>query len=142
MSAMPAVERMTAEGFLALPEQELRRAELQPDLVSYRAARSPRRDDRPQYPVADLAVQLRSPSTWRYDIAAKKAGYERRGPPERWLVDIAADEVLVFRRSAPEAAQLDVALELTREDTLTSPPLPGLRSRSTPSSGSSRHVAP
>jgi hypothetical protein len=32
-----------------------------------------------------------------------------------------------FRRSAPDAPQFDVALELTRDDTLTSPLLPGLR---------------
>ena len=42
----------------------------------------------------DIAVEVRSPSTWRYDIGAKKSGYERRGLPELWLVDTRADEVL------------------------------------------------
>ncbi len=177
MTAMPVVERMTAEEFLALPEDELRWAELvggelvvdvpilrhqlicseilfelmawaraasdrglpsielavrmgeldvyQPDLVWYRADRAPKHDDRPPYPVPDVAVEVRSPSTWRYDIGRKKAGYEARGLPELWLVDTAADEVLVFRRTTSEAPQFDVALQLTRFDALTSPLLPG-----------------
>lgn len=50
---------------------------------------------------------------------------ERGGLPERWLVDTAADVVLVFRRSSPKAATFDIALELTIEDELTSPLLPG-----------------
>ncbi len=96
-----------------------------PDVLWYRADRVPPRDaDRP-YPVPDLAVEIRSPSTWRYDIGAKKSGYERAGLPELWLVDTAADEVLVFRRSAPDAPLFDVALELTRDEQLTSPRLPG-----------------
>ncbi|CAN5254001.1 Uma2 family endonuclease [soil metagenome] len=96
-----------------------------PDILWYRADRLPgRRDPRP-YPVPDLAVEVRSPSTWRYDIGAKKAGYERGGLLELWLVDNAADVVLVFRRSRPDAPEFDVALELTRDDTLTSPLLPG-----------------
>ena len=97
----------------------------QPDLVWYRSNRRPKRDDPPPYEVPDLAVEIRSPSTWRYDIGAKKSGYERRGLPELWLVDTAADEVLVFRRSKADAPQFDVALELTRDDALTSPQLPG-----------------
>ena len=177
MTAMPVVERMTAEQFLALPLDELRWAELlggelvvdlpvlrhqlicseilfelmawgraaagrglasielavrigerdvyQADLVWYGADRAPSAADRPPYAVPDLAVEVRSPSTRRYDIGAKKSGYERRGLPELWLVDAAADEVLAFRRSTPDAPQFDVALELTRDDTLTSPLLPG-----------------
>ncbi len=177
MTAMPVAEPMTAEEYLALPQQGLRWTELvggelvvdvpilrhqlicseilfelmawaraapdrglasielavrigerdvyQPDLVWYRADRAPRRDDRPPYAVPDLAVEVRSPSTWRYDIGAKKSGYERRGLPELWLVDTAADEVLVFRRSKPGAPSFDVALELTPDETLSSPLLPG-----------------
>ncbi len=177
MTAMPVAEPMTAEEYLALPEQDLRWSELvggelvvdvptlrhqlicseilfelmawaraapdrglasielavrigerdvyQPDLVWYRADHAPRRDDRPPYAVPDLAVEVRLPSTWRYDIGAKKSGYERRGLPELWLVDTAADEVLVFRRSKPDAPSFDVALELTDDATLSSPLLPG-----------------
>lgn len=96
-----------------------------PDILWYRSGRAPAREAPRPYPVPDLAVEVRSPSTWRYDIGRKKAGYEARGLPELWLVDTAADEVLVFRRSQPDAVQFDVALELTREDALTSPLLPG-----------------
>jgi Uma2 family endonuclease len=97
----------------------------QPDIVFYRADRVPARGTRPPYVVPDLAVEVRSPSTWRYDIGAKKSGYEHAGLAELWLVDTAADEVLVFRRSKPDAPGFDVALELTRDDALTSPLLPG-----------------
>jgi len=96
-----------------------------PDLLWYAEGRMPERSAPPPYSVPDLAVEVRSPSTWRYDIGAKKSGYERSGVPELWLVDTAADVVLVFRRSAPRAASFDVALELTRADALSSPLLPG-----------------
>jgi Uma2 family endonuclease len=72
-----------------------------------------------------LAVEVRSPSTWRYDVGTKKSTYERLGLAELWLVDTAADEVLVFRRSSPQAPDFDVALELTAGDELTTPLLPG-----------------
>jgi Uma2 family endonuclease len=72
-----------------------------------------------------LAVEVRSPSTWRYDIGAKKAGYERAGLPELWLVDDAARTVLVFRRSTPDAPTFDIALDLDAQATLESPLLPG-----------------
>jgi Uma2 family endonuclease len=97
----------------------------EPDVVWYRADRAPARADRPPYAVPDLAIEVRSPSTWRYDIGRKKSGYERRGLPELWLVDTAADEVFVYRRSTPTSPQFDVALELTRDDALVSPLLPG-----------------
>jgi Uma2 family endonuclease len=174
---MAVVERMTAEEFLARPDQELRWTELvggevvvdvpilrhqlicsellfelmawarcgpdrglasielavrigerdvyQPDLVWYRASRAPDSDARPPYPVPNLAVEVRSPTTWRFDIGAKKSGYERAGLPELWLVDSAADVVLVFRRSESDAPTFDVALEFARGDALTSPQLPG-----------------
>jgi Uma2 family endonuclease len=73
--------------------------------------------------VPDLCVEVRSPSTWRYDIGRKKSVYEAGGLPELWLVDY--DAVLVFRRSEPAESTFDVALELAREDRLTSPQLPG-----------------
>jgi Uma2 family endonuclease len=96
-----------------------------PDVLWYRAGRAPGRHDPPPYPLPDLAVEVRSPSTWRYDVGAKKSAYERHGLPELWLVDTAADEVLVFRRSTPGARTFDVAEELGRGDTLASPLLPG-----------------
>jgi Uma2 family endonuclease len=96
-----------------------------PDLLWYADGRSPVPGDERPYPVPDLAVEVRSPSTWRYDIGAKKAAYERNGLPELWLVDPTTDDVFVFRRSSVKAASFDVALELGRDDTLTSPQLPG-----------------
>lgn len=176
MEAMTVAQRMTAQEYLALPEQrwtELVEGELvvshprlihqqlmleivmhlrrwteagpdrgeaclpldvqlddhnvyAPDVLWYRAGRAPHRHDPAPYPVPDLAVEVRSPSTWRYDVGAKKNLYERRhGLPELWLVDTAADGVLVFRRSAPGATTFDVAEELARGETLTSPLLPG-----------------
>lgn len=96
-----------------------------PDVVWYRDGRVPGRDDPPPYPVPDLAVEVRSPSTWRYDIGSKKANYERYGVAELWLVDTAAAVVLVFRCSQPKAPLFDVSLELGVGDTLASPLLPG-----------------
>ena len=66
-----------------------------PDVHWYREDRVPPRDSGRPYPVPDLAV------------------------------DTAADEVLVFRRSRAGAPAFDVALELTRDDALTSPLLLG-----------------
>ncbi len=73
----------------------------------------------------DLAVEVRSPSTWRFDVGTKKRVYEERGLAELWLVDTEADVVLVFRRSAPDVAVFDVELELAEGDELTTPLLPG-----------------
>lgn len=73
----------------------------------------------------DLCVEIRSPSTWRYDVGAKKSVYERAGLPELWLVDDVAETVLIFRRSSPRADRFDVALELGKGEVLTSPQLEG-----------------
>lgn len=72
-----------------------------------------------------LAVEVRSPSTWRYDLGVKKRIYEQLGLAELWLVDIAADVVLVYRRSSREAVDFDVELELPAGEQLTTPLLPG-----------------
>ncbi len=96
-----------------------------PDLAWYAEGRAPARLDPRPYPMPDLAVEVRSPSTWRYDVGAKRAGYERRGLGELWLVDTDAETVLVFRRSQPRARSFDVSLELDREQVLASPLLGG-----------------
>lgn len=96
-----------------------------PDLLWYRDGRVPRLTDLSPYPIPDLAVEIRSPSTWRYDIGVKKAMYERHDVAELWLVDNAAKVVLDFRRSTPEAPAFDVSEELAADATLTSPLLPG-----------------
>ncbi|MDQ3724106.1 MAG: Uma2 family endonuclease [Actinomycetota bacterium] len=96
-----------------------------PDLLWYRAERVPAIAAKAPYPVPDLAIEIRSPSTWRYDIGTKKSIYERERLPELWLVDGDAGVLLVFRRSTPATASFDVALECDRSATLTSPLLPG-----------------
>ncbi len=96
-----------------------------PDMLWYAEDHKLGHEARRPFAVPDLAVEVRSPSTWRYDIGAKKSAYERNGLPELWLVDTRADAVLVFRRSRPDAPTFDVALELDRGQQLTSPLLQG-----------------
>jgi Uma2 family endonuclease len=96
-----------------------------PDVLWFSAEREPAKLDAYPEHVPDLCVEVRSASTWRYDIGAKKAAYERSGLAELWLVDDQSETVLVYRRSRPEAPTFDVALELARDATLTSPQLPG-----------------
>ena len=67
--------------------------------------------------VPDLVVEVRSPSTWRYDIDRKKELYRQHGVKELWLVDPFSRSVIVYRG--------DDAQELGADDTLTSPLLPG-----------------
>jgi Uma2 family endonuclease len=69
----------------------------------------------------DVVVEVRSPSTWRYDTTVKFRKYESLGVREVWLVDTASNTVLVYRRSMPEVGTFDVALELGSGDVLTSP---------------------
>lgn len=66
----------------------------------------------------DLVAEVRSPSTWRYDMGVKKAAYFRTGVTELWLLDTETDTVLVFRR--------DESFEVVAGGTLTTPLLPGL----------------
>ncbi len=117
----------SGRGKVALPldVQLDERNVFKPDVAWYAEGRAPSRLDPRPYPMPDLAVEVRSPSTWRYDVGAKKAGYERHGLSELWLVDTAAEAVLVFRRSQPRAPTFDTALELVREEELRSPLLPG-----------------
>jgi Uma2 family endonuclease len=96
-----------------------------PDLLWYSAMRTPPIHAPRPYPLPDLAIEIRSPSTWRYDIGAKKSGYERRGLSELWLVDGEAGVLLVFRRRTPETPRFDIALELDIRATLASPLLDG-----------------
>ena len=98
-----------------------------PDLLWYAEGRAPTSQAQRPYAMPDLAIEVRSKSTWRHDLGAKRAGYERAGLPELWLVDTKNSLILVFRRSSPDAAQFDVAFELSRGEALTSPQLPGFK---------------
>ena len=96
-----------------------------PDALWFRQERLPTRLDAYPEHVPDLAVEVRSQSTWRYDVGAKKAVFEAGGLPELWLVDDRSESVLVYRRATPGAPSFDVALELGRGERLTSPLMPG-----------------
>jgi Uma2 family endonuclease len=96
-----------------------------PDVWWVAEQRRPARDALRLEGPPDLAVEVRSPSTWRHDVGTKKAVYERAGLPELWLVDTEAETVLVYRRSSTDATSFDVALELGAGEALTSPLLPG-----------------
>jgi Uma2 family endonuclease len=96
-----------------------------PDVMWYAEGRAPRRDGGRPSAIPDIAVEVRSPSTWRRDLEVKKPVFERQGLPELWLVDTVSETVLVFRRSRPDAAAFDIALTIARGDSLTSPLLPG-----------------
>ena len=74
--------------------------------------------------VPDLAVEVRSPATWVYDVGPKRALYERHGLRELWLADTASRTMLVYCRSNLESG-FDVQLELAADAALSSPLLPG-----------------
>ncbi len=95
-----------------------------PDVWWVAEDRRPGRGARTFVGPPDLAVEVRSESTWRYDVGSKSKIYERSGLKELWLIDTAADSVLVFRRSVPSFGEFDVALELRGADFLTSAQLP------------------
>ena len=96
-----------------------------PDVLWFREDRIPK--DLNAYPehVPDLCVEIRSPSTWRFDVGAKKRVYEEGSLAELWLIDDVSDTVLAYRRSEPGAPTFDVALEFVCGDLLESPMLPG-----------------
>jgi Uma2 family endonuclease len=75
----------------------------------------------------DLAVEVRSPGTWRYDIGAKRDLYLEAGVQELWLVDTDARAVIGYRRRRGAAIlpSFDEGFEATAGDQLTSPLLPG-----------------
>jgi Uma2 family endonuclease len=96
-----------------------------PDVLWYSDRRKPPLDaDRPD-PTPDLVVEVRSPSTWRYDVGAKWFAYERAGLSELWLVDTVARTIIVCRRSDPSVGTFDVLLDIAEGERLTSPQLPG-----------------
>jgi len=96
-----------------------------PDLAWLREERVPDPVRGPLEGLPDLAVEIRSPSTWRRVLGAKKPRYEAAGLPELWLVDPQQRSVVICRRLSPGEARFDVELELSGSDELASPLLPG-----------------
>jgi Uma2 family endonuclease len=83
--------------------------------------------DSPRAPrVPEIAVEVRSPSTWGYDIGPKRELYERHGVRELWLADTASRTLLVYSRTQGGAG-FDRVTELGAGDSLTSPLLPGFK---------------
>lgn len=72
----------------------------------------------------DLVVEMRSPSTWRYDTGVKRRRYSETGVKELWLVDTVAESVLVVRRSEPDTG-LDRETRVRPGEPLVSPLLAG-----------------
>ncbi len=72
----------------------------------------------------DLAVEVRSPATWVYDVGTKRELYERHGLRELWLADTASRTLLIYRRVGAQGG-FDVQTELEATEPLTSPLLPG-----------------
>jgi Uma2 family endonuclease len=73
-----------------------------------------------------VCVEIRSPTTWRYDVGRKKSVYEAKGVPELWLVDGFTSVLLVFRRSSPSVDYFDTGIGARRHGhALSSPLLPG-----------------
>ena len=81
--------------------------------------------DAPRAPrMPDLAVEVRSPATWVYDVGPKRDLYERHGLRELWLADTASRTLLIYRRSQQQSG-FDIQAEVTAEQSLSSPLLPG-----------------
>jgi Uma2 family endonuclease len=77
--------------------------------------------DAPRAPrMPDLAVEVRSPATWVYDVGPKRELYERHGLRELWLADTASRTLLFYRRSGADRG-FDIQAELEAQEQLTSP---------------------
>jgi Uma2 family endonuclease len=96
---------------------------LQPDLLFISNERAAILKDKNVQGAPDLVVEILSESTRKLDERIKLARYELLGVSEYWIVDPLADRVYVFR---PEGESFRKAAELSGEDVLTTPLLPGL----------------
>ena len=74
----------------------------------------------------NLVVEIGSPSTRKRDETIKRKLYERFGVEEYWVIDPDIERIAAYRR-AGESYQRVLDLALERNDTLSTPLLPGLR---------------
>jgi Uma2 family endonuclease len=72
-----------------------------------------------------LVVEILSPGTRRRDMTKKRRLYERSGVREYWIVDPDNQRVTVCRSTPASPLETVEELSAVREDTLTSPMLPG-----------------
>jgi len=121
------IEQGVGRGYVGLPADIPinDRNVFAPDLWWVGEDRRPTLDQLDLGGLPDLVVEIRSPSTWRRDLAVKLPSYEAAGVAEAWYVDTEASTLLVFRRSSPGAAAFDVRLEVRDDGQVTSPLLPG-----------------
>ena len=95
-----------------------------PDLLWYADGHSPDRDAERPYPMPDLAVEARSPSTWRYDIGAKKTVYGARACPSCGS-STATPACCSFSAAPRRRPPPSTSRWSSRAATLSSPLLPG-----------------
>ena len=74
----------------------------------------------------NLVVEIGSPSTRQRDETIKRKLYERFGVEEYWVIDPEIETIAVYRRTG-ESYQRVLELAVERDDTLTTPLLPGLQ---------------
>jgi Uma2 family endonuclease len=72
----------------------------------------------------NIAIEVRSPSTWHYDTGAKLRHYEAAGVDEVWLVDTVSRSIIVQRRLDSGDSSFNDSFEIG-QGCLTSPLLPG-----------------
>lgn len=94
---------------------------LEPDVLFIRPNNINRVEERFVRGIADIVVEVSSPSTRRLELVRKRDVYQRFGVPEYWFVDLDADRVETYRL---ERGRYGPPTILFRGKTLTSPLAP------------------
>lgn len=117
-------EHSLGEAFAAPIDVLLSRHDVvQPDLLFISNERMGILKDKNIQGAPDLVVEILSESTRKLDERLKLARYELLGVSEYWIVDPLADRVHVFKA---EGESFRKTAELSGEDVLTTPLLPGM----------------
>jgi Uma2 family endonuclease len=96
-----------------------------PDIWWYSEGRKPGVGEFRLPALSDLAIEVLSPSTRRYDLGIKRARYEQYGLPELWVIDPKAVTATLWRRSETGVPVFDVTVKVERDGRLASPQMPG-----------------